>query len=112
MNGALKLLRFGWLAGLPFAMNAENRHRRDEREFLEDFDRETARLLGDADHVVQIMEHEGERQRRSEAHSSSRRTLAKNRLKRKADRELIEQIKESFRANTAGLRTEIEGVRP
>ena len=93
-------------------MNTEIEDPRDERQFLADFDRETDRLMCESDHVVQIMEHEGERQRRSEAHSSSRRTLAKNRLKRKADRELIEQIKESFRANTAGLRTEIEGVRP
>ena len=47
------------------AMNAENRHRRDEREFLEDFDRETARLLGDADHAIGIMERLGDQEYRA-----------------------------------------------
>ena len=68
-------------------MNTEFVENLDERQFLADFDRETAKLLADAARVVQILEHSGERERRSEAHWSSRRTLAKNRRKRKADRE-------------------------
>ena len=64
-------------------MNTEIEDRRDEQQFLADFDRETDRLLGDADHVMQLMKLEADVERRSAANVKSRVKLAANRRKSK-----------------------------
>ena len=65
-------------------MNAENRHRRDERQLLEDFDRETARLLGEASHAIEIMERLGDQEYRARhgGHAKGGRASARSGRKR------------------------------